>query len=170
MRQEHAVLHNAITRDHAASSGIEGVSEDFLGSVLAEYPECVDSAGYAGDWDNQTTQNVSTKHPALPPSALGACALHTHEQTGGPFDAVAHDMAGVLRAAEAEMKRIEVRGKLERYYHVRHIAAFALGLCVWRRHLGSATTIMRSLPSSRLFGLTDRAARRRAVLYVQAAP
>ncbi|CAM9866058.1 unnamed protein product [Ectocarpus sp. 8 AP-2014] len=50
---------------------------------------------------------LPTRHPALPPSALGPRKFHFLENADVSMEAVTHEMAGVLRAVEEKVKKIE---------------------------------------------------------------
>jgi len=50
----------------------------------------------------------SSRHPSLPPSALGRRSFHWPEHANAPLEDVALQMAGILRAVETKVRRIEV--------------------------------------------------------------
>lgn len=95
VRQEHAVLHNAATMENSA----KGVSTAF---------DLVSSRGYISEWDSLSLRNLSNRHPALPPSALGGRPTRFPARADAPVEAITNQMAGILRAAEAKIRRIEV--------------------------------------------------------------
>lgn len=99
VRQEHAMLHNAANMEDTVLPMAKGVS-DYFGLVS--------SRGYTSDWDSLSLQNVSTRHPALPPSALRGYTSRFPARADAPVEVIANQMAGILRAVEAKVRRIEV--------------------------------------------------------------
>eukprot|EP00752_Nemacystus_decipiens_P011302 g10044.t1 len=97
VRQEHAVLHNQATREDSALPVVKG-SEAF---------DLVSSSGYISDWDGVSFRNLSTRHPALPPSAVGGYTSRFPARTDAAVEVVTNQMAGILRAVEAKVRRIE---------------------------------------------------------------
>lgn len=89
VRQEHATLQDAANRTEYVPPMASGVPESF-GLV-------------------QPRDIFSSWHPCLPPSALGRRTIQWPEQANAPMEDVAHQMAGILRAVEAKVRRIEVR-------------------------------------------------------------
>lgn len=112
VRQEYAVLQDATNGRVSVSPTSKKVSDN-IGNILPGFPGHV-SRGYDSHRDRKALGNVSTRHPALQPSALGEPTFHIPEHTGAPMEAVAHQMAGILRTVEAKVQRIEVSGVLVR--------------------------------------------------------
>lgn len=115
VRQEHAMLQDAANGRESTSPAAKEISEQ-IRHMLPRFPGHVKSRGYDSDRDSQALRSLSTRHPALPPSALGGHTFHVLEHADAPVEAVTHQMAGVLRAVEAKVQRIEVSDELARLY------------------------------------------------------
>eukprot|EP00903_Cladosiphon_okamuranus_P007015 g6824.t1 len=90
VRREHAVLHNSATRQDSMAKGLSGAFD------------LVSSRGYVSDWDSLSLRNLSTRHPTLPPSALGGCTSHFPTRVDAPVEDITNQMAAVLRAVETK--------------------------------------------------------------------
>lgn len=101
VRQEHAILHNAASREDSVLPMAKGLSEPF---------DLLSPLGYVSDWDSLSLRNLSTRHPALPPSALGGYTNRFPSRTDAPVEVIASQMAGILRAVEAKVRQIKVSG------------------------------------------------------------
>lgn len=112
VRQEYATLQDATDGRESVSPTSKEVSGK-IGHMLPRFPGHV-SQGYDSHRGRKAVGNVSARHPALQPSALGEPIFRIPEHAGAPMEAVAHQMAGVLRAVEAKVQRIEVSGVLAR--------------------------------------------------------
>ncbi len=66
------------------------------------------AGGVPESFGRAQTDTTSLRHPSLPPSALGRRTFHWPEQAIDPLEDVAHQMAVILRAVEAKVRRIEV--------------------------------------------------------------
>lgn len=71
----------------------------------------------------QPQDTFSLRHPSLPPSALGRRTFHRPEHATAPLEDVAHQMAEILRAVEAKVRRIEVR---DESLHVRLLQQYSI--------------------------------------------
>lgn len=99
VRQEHAMLDTVVNREDSVLPMSKGVSEAL---------DLASSRGYISDWDGLSLRNLSTRHPALPPSALGGCTSRLPTRADVPVEVITNQMAGILRAVEAKVRRIEV--------------------------------------------------------------
>lgn len=75
---------------------------------LSEAFDLASSRGYDSDLDSLSLRNLSTRHPTLPPSALGGCTSRFPARIDAPVEVITNQMAGVLRAVETKVRRIEV--------------------------------------------------------------
>lgn len=75
---------------------------------VSEALKLVSSQGYTSDWDSLPLQNLSTRHPALPPSALGGYTSRFSARADAPVEVITNQMAGILRAVQDKVRRIEV--------------------------------------------------------------
>lgn len=112
VRKQHATLPNAVNEGNTvwptASGSTEDarhISSDFPVTRVSGYPQLW---GYRSNWDNQGLGTAPTLHPTLPPSVLGGHGSHLLQHVNAPVEAVARQMAEVLRAVEAKVKRIQV--------------------------------------------------------------
>lgn len=120
VRQEYATLqHTTNGRQSLSPTSEEGSVQ--IGHMLPRFPGQWKSRGYDSQRELKALRKFSTEHPALPPSALGGPTLHTLEHAGAPAEAVAHQMADILRDVEAKVQRIEVslQGSLFSFVHSR---------------------------------------------------
>lgn len=99
MRQEHVTLHNAVIGEDSVLPMAKGASEAF---------GLVSSRGCISDWHSLSTRKTSTRHPVLPPSAFGEHATRFPARADAPVEVITNQMAGILRAVEANVRRIKV--------------------------------------------------------------
>ncbi|CAM9898127.1 unnamed protein product [Ectocarpus sp. 4 AP-2014] len=103
VREEHVMLQDAANRTDGTGSTMETIGEEDAGNMFGGFVGRINRRQYVLDGDRP----LPTRHPTLPPSALGPRRFHFLEDADVSMEAVTHQMAGVLRAVEEKVKKIE---------------------------------------------------------------
>ncbi|CAM9097604.1 unnamed protein product [Ectocarpus fasciculatus] len=107
VREEHAMLQDAANRRDGTVSPMETIGVEDADHMFEGFIGRINPRRYILDGDRQARRTLPTRHPALPPSALGPRKFHFLENADVSMEAVTHQIAGVLRAVEAKAKKIE---------------------------------------------------------------
>lgn len=99
------MLQDAANRRDGTVSTMETIGVEDADNMFEGFVGRINPRQYVLDGDRA----LPTRHPALPPSALGPRKFHFLENADVSMEAVTHQMAGVLRAVEEKVKKIEVR-------------------------------------------------------------
>ncbi|CBJ26306.1 expressed unknown protein [Ectocarpus siliculosus] len=103
VREEHVMLQDAANRRDDTVSTMETIGVEDADNMFEGFVGRISPRQYVLDGDRA----LPTRHPALPPSALGPRKFYFLENADVSMEAVTHQMAGVLRTVEEKVKKIE---------------------------------------------------------------
>ncbi|CAM9314821.1 unnamed protein product [Ectocarpus sp. 12 AP-2014] len=103
VREEHVMLQDAANRRDGTVSTMKTICVEDADNMFEGFVGRINPRQYVLDGDRA----LPTRHPTLPPSALGPRRFHFLENADTSMEAVTHQMAGVLRAVEEKVKKIE---------------------------------------------------------------